>query len=117
MKRNIFLRVKLKSLAEEARIIRAEEAKANRYKAYDTQARLREHRAGAVRKAARETVLAYQYLRGIPYAAVEQPDSKPIDWSNVRKMIHKYGHQMLSDDTLRDWQAGVAVETLKVAHR
>lgn len=103
MKRNPFLRVKLKSLAEEARIIRIEEMRANENRDYDLQRELRDHRAGIVRRAARETLLAYQYLRGIPYDAVERPGSTYVNWQSVRKMVVKYGGSEFRDPDLKDW--------------
>lgn len=106
MKRNTFLRVKLKSLAEEARIIRIEESRANKHKNYDLQNRLRDHRTWTVRHAARETLLAYQFLRGVPYETVERPDSIPPDWQSVLKMVKKYGSLKYGteEELLNEWR-------------
>ncbi len=104
MKRNPFLRVKIKSLAAEAKIIRADELKAVKYEDYYLQTQLRDHRLDVVRPEARLSQLAYQYLRGIPYAFVEQPkeDNKPI-WSNVLPMVKKYGDHNATQDKLASW--------------
>lgn len=94
MKRNTFLRVKLKSLASEAKIIHQEEKKANSFKAYSLQNELSEHRKGIVRRESRATILAYQYLRGLPYSVCENPNpnkDNPVDWDSVQRMIKKYG--------------------------
>ncbi len=87
--RREMLRVKLKSLAAEARIIRREEQR--------THGALREelhrHRVDVVRKAARDTHVAYALIRGRTYEQIESkthPDSSP-DWDTVNKMVKKYG--------------------------
>jgi len=95
MKRNPYLRVKLKSLAEEARIIRVEEKRANLARDYELQGCLRWHRIDIVRKASRETLLAYQYLRGIPYSVVEKEGSEEPNWKSVLSMIRRYGNYPL----------------------
>ncbi len=94
MKRNPFLRVKLKSLAAEADIIRLEERKANKYKDFTLQNELSVHRKYVVRRQARATLLAYQYLRGVPYHVCESPNPakpNPPDWISVGKMVRRYG--------------------------
>jgi len=67
----IYLKVKIKSLAAEARIIRHEEAKARKWKNTALRVGLAGHRRGIVRSAARHTHLAYGFLRGRPYKAME----------------------------------------------
>lgn len=107
MKRNAYLRIKLKSLAAEARIIRREEKRANEYRDFDLQNSLTLHRKGTVRSEARATLLAYQYLRGIPYAACEKPNPKkhnPIDMDAVKRMVKKYGGSTAK--SLTDWFEG-----------
>ena len=105
MKRNPYLRVKLKSLAAEAKIIRIEEQRANKYKDYATQTELHRHRIDVVRHASRHTLLAYQFLRGVPYEAVEKPNSKYVDWSNVLRMVHKYHSHSIKLAELKDWSS------------
>lgn len=82
------LKIKLKSLAAEARIIRQEEQKRPQHK-------LREemylHRIHVVRTAARETLIAYGLLRGKPIEQIERPGSKPYNKPSVEKMLAKYG--------------------------
>lgn len=63
-----FLKVKIKSLAEEARIIRREERKS----ANTLLNRLHEHRTYDVRRESRASFIAYGYLRGKPLSVVEQ---------------------------------------------
>lgn len=107
MKRNPYLRVKLKSLAEEARIIRLEETRAIKHQKYSLQASLRWHRVDTVRSEARHTLLAYQYLSGRSYDACEQPGSRPVDWKKVEAMVKKYGHMAFDKDA---WLNGELLE-------
>jgi hypothetical protein len=100
----LFLKIKLKSLAAEARIIRKEEIKL-RNRARQRRAKgkpvdvaatldaLHEHRIMAVRRESRLTHLAYGFLRGRSYTAMERKATtlKPSDWTRVKAMIQKYG--------------------------
>lgn len=87
-----FLKVKLKSLAEEQRIIRKEEIK---YRHTAMRKDLYEHRMG-LRKEIRATHLAYGFLRGRAYRQIE-PTARInwygdlIHWNRVLNMIEKYG--------------------------
>jgi hypothetical protein len=107
MKRNQYLRVKIKSLADEAKTIRREERIANEARDYSTQNRLHNHRTGPVRRAARETLLAYQYLRGIPYAACESENSRPVNWKAVERMCKEYGGVALDHE---EWVKGAQLK-------
>jgi len=83
------LRVKIKSLAAEATIIRKEEKK------YDGQsperATLRLHRIVDVREESRAAQLAYAYLRCKPYKSIEQKAGRPIPVKRLESLIRKYG--------------------------
>ena len=85
--RREMLRVKLKSLAEEARIIRREEQR--------TFGALREelhrHRVDIVRKVARDTHVAYGLIRGKTIDQIEPGRKSEPDWTAVEKMVQKYG--------------------------
>lgn len=85
--RQVHLKVKIKSLAAEAKIIRSEERKAGPVLRYT----LAEHRKGIVREVARESLLAYGFLRGLPYSRIETQNSSEPDWDSVMKMIHRFG--------------------------
>jgi hypothetical protein len=85
---SIELKVKVKSLAAESKIIRLEEYRA---KTVGARASLHQHRVGVVRSATRHTLLAYGYLRGRSYGQLEVTCKRPPDWSAVEKMIKKYG--------------------------
>lgn len=64
----LFLKVKIKSLAEEARIIRREERKS----ANTLRNRLHEHRTHDVRRESRAALIAYGYLGGKSLFVIEQ---------------------------------------------
>lgn len=81
-----FLKVKVKSLAAEARIIRREENRSFGQLRND----LHSHRVQIVRPEARATLLAYGYARGRLYSSMEGPSSSVPDWGRVERMIKKY---------------------------
>lgn len=92
----IYLKVKVKSLAAEAKLIRAEEHKNPRHREG-----LSRHRRSVVRGEARHTLLAYGFLRGKTYQQMEQRvrDDVYPDFQRVWRMVEKYGVQWdLSDD-------------------
>lgn len=67
-------RVKIKSLAEESKIIRRE---AHRYRGEDNEfvrGELHSHRVIIVRLESRATQWAYAFMRGVPYSVIE-PDA------------------------------------------
>ncbi len=66
------LRVKSRSLAEEAKIIRHEKRRAKAAKRTGLVNELHGHHMGVVRPTARFTHLAIAYLRGVPYRVVER---------------------------------------------
>lgn len=92
MDHRVYLKVKIKSLAAEAKIIRQEEKKNK-----DMRLGLAHHRKTVVRDEARHTLLAYAFIRGRAYTTVEHQDSKTPNWESVEKMIKKYG-------IVRDWE-------------
>lgn len=93
--RREMLRVKIKSLADEARIIRREERRACKPgRVYaPLQAELWLHRVRDVRSEARATLLAYGFIRGRTLTQMEGEKSKPSDyiWKRVKTMLQKYG--------------------------
>jgi hypothetical protein len=90
--RREMLRVKVKSLAAEARIIRHEEARTRGA----IQAELHRHRTVDVRLEARLSVLAYGLIRGRALERME-PKTRPenalsaAQWDRVRAMGKKFG--------------------------
>ena len=98
----IYLKVKIKSLAAEARIIRFEEAKARKRKNTEWRSGLASHRRGIVRSAARHTHLAYGFLRGRSYKQMEAKCTIKPDWKRVLTMVEKYGASYDYDN--ESWQ-------------
>jgi len=113
MSRATHLKIKLKTLAAEARIIRKEESKAleagrkgrsldrddyeRHYRAFWS---LRHHRTGIVRSVARTNGLAYGFLRGHTYAQMEakcRSDNQP-NFDEIEKIVKRFG---TSDDLAR----------------
>lgn len=97
--RREMLRVKLKSLAEEARIIRFEE-KRTKGKLRDE---LHRHRVIDVRIAARNSHLAYGLIRGRTVEQVEGKAKSEPNWTEVRRLLKKYG-------PVREWDIPGAPE-------
>ena len=86
--RRAFLKIKIKSLAAEAKIIRLEEKKNQQLRV-----ELRAHRLRVVREEARATLLAYAFIRGRAYKTVEASNRqghKP-NWLKVETMVTRYG--------------------------
>ena len=89
MKRSIELRIKIKSLAEEAKIIRHEERKLDGMERYS----LQQHRKTIVRDAARRTISAYLHILGrdITEYLPKSEWHKSLDKEAINKMVMKYG--------------------------
>jgi hypothetical protein len=102
-----FLRIKLKSLAAEAKIIRLEEARNKRLR-YE----LSMHRRGTVRIAARNTQLAYAFLRGRTYKSVEPTAKTPPNWKEVERMVRQYGVAAPYFSTKGNWDEYQAQKTV-----
>ena len=105
------LKIKIKSLAEEARIIRAAEDKLKGQGVDNFQYpaegwKLYAHRIQVVRPEARATQLAYAYLRGVPYRKVEPISHAEPNWHRVEKMVEKYGSQPFDRAAFHAWIKG-----------
>lgn len=87
--RREMLKVKLKSLAEESRIIRVEERRTTG----QLQSELNWHRRLVVRHETRATHLAYGIIRHRPLERIERPATPRTEefWKKVRGMIERYG--------------------------
>lgn len=88
------LKIKIKSLAEEARIIRHEERKLHGFEKW----KLQHHRKTVVRNAARRTLLAYQVLRKRDFRPNLRKERCMFhdaeDYKEVSRMVGKYGGQL-----------------------
>ncbi len=83
------LKVKIKSLAEEARIIRVEERRTSGMSKWQ----LQHHRRTVVRDAARRSLIAYATVRGRDPEthASDDPAVRHGDAKEVARMVRKYG--------------------------
>ena len=83
------LKVKIKNLAEEARIIRSEERKVSGMEKWE----LQHHRRTVVRDEARRSLIAYAIIRGKDPSVNESNDwlKRSLDKSHVSRMVKKYG--------------------------
>jgi len=110
--RSLELKIKLKTLAAEAKFIRREELRLKGNMKRDAyREHLYLHRINVVRREARATHLAYQFLRGIPYEQVENhalPLVRPPRWDRVLTMVQKYGDKPLTLDDLKAWREKTA---------
>ena len=93
------LKVKVKHLAEEARIIRKEELKTYG----DTRDWLYLHRIHTVRPVARATHIAYGFAKGTPLDKIERyPERVPTEvWAKVAAMVKKYS--LRTDEEFKEW--------------
>lgn len=100
--RREMLKIKLKSLAAEARIIRQQERAALRNENWMRKEgdpaqypilseELHAHRTKVVRKVARDTHIAYGLIRGKAWEQMEPNSKSQPDWDAVEKMVKKYG--------------------------
>ena len=85
------LKIKLKSLAAEARIIRKEELKRKGKWSHQAET-LYCHRVNYLRPITRATHVAYGLLRGLEYLQIEPTSKSQPDWDKIRGMITKYSN-------------------------
>lgn len=76
-------KVKIKSLATEMKYIKKEMEMAYSW----WYGNLYTHAVEVVRKEQRHTLLAYAYVRGLPYKTVENKTKKPPDISIIRRIV------------------------------
>jgi len=108
MSRTTHLKVKIKTLAAEAAIIRTEEHKARNAARsavrrvsdghgadpaahYQRHEGLYRHRIDVVRPAARVNLLAYGCLRRTSYASMESKTRTYVDFHWIRKLVQRFG--------------------------
>lgn len=85
----VYLKIKIKSLAAEAQIIRQETRK---YPGdHPTRLGLYNHRIHDVRGESRSALLAYGFLRGRAYARMEVSSYTRPNWKRVEELVKKYG--------------------------
>lgn len=96
------LKVKIKSLAEESKIIRKEEKKTT----FATRNWLHEHRVLNVRQESRASFIAYAFLRNKPIKSVEKyPSQIPIiTLGRAEKLARKYGQGFWDKKKQKEWK-------------
>lgn len=109
-----YLRVKVKSLAAESRIIRMAEG---REKDEATRNGLHDHRVRDVREESRSALLAYAFLRNRPYSVVERVWHREADWPRVIKIVQKYGFLKATEaeERIAQWRDANVAQPLKNA--
>ena len=118
-----YLKIKIVSLAAEAKIIKREERKWNFPVTIDNVRSshplyfgLRDHRINVVRTECRHSNIAYGYLRGRSYKQIENKCHEDPHWDKVRAIISKFSPSTFPDlhtpegrkvalDKLRAWGA------------
>lgn len=93
---SIELKIKLKSLAEEQRIIRKEELIIKNgkfsFKSNNRRESLYLHRTTHVRPIIRATHIAYGLIIGLEYHQIEPISHSEPNWTSVKAMVRKYGN-------------------------
>lgn len=115
---SIELKVKIKSLTEESRIIRKEEYKLKEERNFSKLNDLHLHRVMHIRPEARATYLAYGLLRGLDYHEIERTTKTIPEWHRVKAMVKKYSDSDKLDDNLEileRWKLGTAMYVPKAA--
>jgi len=112
---NLFaLKMKVKSLAAESRIIRAQELKLKGKNWCSLANPLRDHRRGPLRAEARDTHIAYGYLKGRTYRQMEDDPKTAPNLENIARMVKKYGTEEFSK-SLVTWLSEKSVKVLDTA--
>lgn len=105
-----YLRIKVLSLAAEAKLIRAEEArwiKRDGKKDHPIRMGLMNHRKWDVRNEQRSALLAYAFLRGRQYKQLERKCYTKPNWNRIIDLAAKYGAEAdrkVVADQIRVWQ-------------
>ena len=94
--RTIHLKIKIKSLVDEARSIRKE---ANSQSGM-VKWRLNQHRTEVVRPHARKNLLAYGIINGVSYCAMEKKCNEPPNFQGVAAIAKRFG---ATDEAIDAW--------------
>lgn len=108
-----FLKMKIKSLAAETRIIHSEERKWPGQS--DMRQSLYHHRKTVVQRESRASQLAYGFLRGRDYKVMESKCHELPDWAKVEDIALRFGKAYYDQRELKQrfaaWKdAGVAAQ-------
>jgi hypothetical protein len=104
MDKRVQLKIKIKSLAAESKIIRAETKKAPKW----LKGHLHHHRVMDVRIESRYAQLAYAFLRNVDYSQVEYNAKKAVNWEKLRDTVNRFSwchYDIISDNYIprRKW--------------
>jgi hypothetical protein len=72
---------------------------------------LHEHRRGPLRSEARDTHIAYGFLKGRSYRQIEDEPNDEPNWDNVARMVKKYGTNDFIN-TLDTWRTEKTVKVV-----
>lgn len=114
MPRNIELKIKIKSLADETRTIKSEERKLKADgKGPGAQFNsIYRHRMDVVRPESRHSLLAYGYLRGRSYKQMEEKCRQDPNWKHVKRLIERFGGNPANFDA---WKKGLPFQVEEAA--
>ena len=106
-------KVKIRSLAEESRIIKSISRK-HKGKWQYVQGVLRFHNFSVVRAEQRATLLAYGFLREIPYKVLENKTNKEIPIDMIVRICqslarYKIGNSATAKENVTNWCKGILV--------
>ena len=112
---NLFaLKMKVKSLAAESQIIRHQELKFKGKSWCHLADPLIAHRRGPLRSEARDTHVAYGFLKGRTYRQIEDNPKTEPNWDNIARMVKKHGTKEFTE-TLHTWRVEKTVKVVDTA--
>jgi hypothetical protein len=112
-------RVKINSLSAESRIIRVEERRCVGQKRSSDRGVLRWHRVSLLRDEQRATLLAYAFVRGVPYKVVEGKGATPSDAiiGRICEISRSLAWRRISNDDVAPAEAAAKVKSMRLAWR
>jgi len=107
------LRVNVKSLAAEAKIIRRETQRCG----YQYEQMLVNHRRGYLRDEARYAQLALAYVRGVPRIVVENGASRPVDDARLISKVFRFIQATNAEiENLKRWAVNADIHEAEVTN-
>lgn len=107
------LRVNVKSLAAEAKIIRREVQRCG----YQYEQVLINHRRGYLRDEARYAQLALAYVRGVPRIIVENGFSRPVDEARLISKVFRFIHATNAEiESVKRWATNESIHEAEITN-